>query len=322
MILLAAVSVCAQAFGPSGSGSVRVGSWNVYYKALDDPLGQAAIIKTIDTADQEHPFDFFGVVEAQGDSPAGNFSSWIQSSTALQRMTHVSGQSGYEIIALFYDAAHWKLNYSVVGEFESGRPYLIAQFLSATGTPIWVTAVHLNHYFLSYPNKIDPVIPGKVLAEALQNASDATGADIATASTVMFGDWNEFEWADFEPPYKADAVARMAPLWDGYFNGRMKDAVPPRTLSCCTKWAASDRFSTNYSEWRFEYDHVFYSDDLLPVPTPNLPTFLPYTYPGCAAACADAACTGEEPPLNTTATSQGSWHRAVHATLGRVPTVP
>ena len=65
--------------------------------------------------------------------------------------------------------------------------------------------------------------------------------------------------------YKADAVRRMKPLWEGYFNNRMKDAVPPRTLSCCTKWAASDRFSTNYSEWRFEYDHVFYSDDLMEV---------------------------------------------------------
>eukprot|EP00729_Bicosta_minor_P003142 gene3142-30983_t len=299
-------SAAVDAFGPSGS-LIRVGSWNVYYKALDDPKGQSAIIKTIDNADREQAFDMFGVVEAQGDSTAGNFTKWIQSSVALQRMKHVSGQSGYEIIALFYDGAKWKLNYSSVGEFESGRPYLVAQFLSATDSqqaPIWATVVHLNHYFLSYPDKIDTVIPvveasllehgsnptkGQVLADALKNASDATGSNVATGSAVMFGDWNE-----------------------------MKDAVTPRTISCCTKWAAADRFSTNYSEWRFEYDHVFYSDDLMVAPSITAP-FLPYTYPGCADKCADSACTGEFPPQNTTATSQGSWHRAVHATLGRGP---
>ena len=36
---------------------------------------------------------------------------------------------------------------------------------------------------------------------------------------------------------------------------------------------------------------------------------MPYEYPGLAAPCADNACTGENPPRNTTATSQGSWHR-------------
>lgn len=57
-----------------------------YYKALDDPKGQSAIIKTIDNADREQAFDMFGVVEAQGDSTAGNFTKWIQSSVALQRV--------------------------------------------------------------------------------------------------------------------------------------------------------------------------------------------------------------------------------------------
>ena len=51
---------------PASEASVRAGSWNVYYKALDDPAGQAAIIDTIDTSDAARPFDFFGVIEAQG----------------------------------------------------------------------------------------------------------------------------------------------------------------------------------------------------------------------------------------------------------------
>ena len=30
--------------------------------------------------------------------------------------------------------------------------------------PIWVVTVHLNHYFLQFQDKIDPVIPGQVMA--------------------------------------------------------------------------------------------------------------------------------------------------------------
>jgi hypothetical protein len=55
--------------------------------------GQAAIVATIDDADKERPFDFFGVVEAQGDAATGNFSSWPANSAALRRLAHVSGKS-------------------------------------------------------------------------------------------------------------------------------------------------------------------------------------------------------------------------------------
>ena len=41
----------------------------------------------------------------------------------------------------------------------------------------------------------------------------------------------------------------------------------------------------------------------------GLASLMPYAYPGTAAPCADAACTGEEPPANATAAHQGSWHR-------------
>ena len=92
--------------------------------------------------------------------------------------------------------------------------------------------------------------------------------------------------------------------------------VSPRTVSCCTKWAAGDR--DPYPEWRFEYDHIFHSSDLALAPGSNAPAFLPYDYPGVAApGCGDAFCTGENPPGNVTARSQGSWHRAVHATFER-----
>ena len=44
--LLQGTAQQAHAFGPGSSGELRVGSWNVLYKALDDAAGQAAIIKS------------------------------------------------------------------------------------------------------------------------------------------------------------------------------------------------------------------------------------------------------------------------------------
>lgn len=102
----------------------------------------------------------------------------------------------------------------------------------------------------------------------------------------------------------------MAPLWDGYFRGGAADAAVNHTVTCCSKWAAADRHSTPYKEWEFEYDHVFLAGRVKPDPAAATPVRpLPYRYPGTATPCADAACTGEDPPANTTATHQGSWHR-------------
>jgi hypothetical protein len=52
-----------------------------------------------------------------------------------------------------------------------------------------------------YPDKIDPVYPGVVMTEAFKNASAATGSDIAKGSVLMFGDFNEFEWASTAAPF-------------------------------------------------------------------------------------------------------------------------
>ena len=45
-------------------------------------------------------------------------------------------------------------------------------------------------------------------------------------------------------------------------------------------------------EWSFEYDHIFATRDHIRVTEPA--ALIPYQYPGAAAPCADAACTGEE----------------------------
>lgn len=310
--------------GPSrvnAVGGFRIGSWNVLYKALDDVHGLKAITDTIDTADKTAPFSIFGVVEAQGDSPAGALETWSKGSSMLNRLSHVAGTSGYEKIALFYDAERWTVGYNQTFEFEPGRPFLLAQLKAAASASVtsegegpaelWVMLVHLNHYFITYPNQIDPVVPGAVMAAAFENASKVTGTDISKASVAILGDFNEYEWADLAQPFRKDAIRRMSPLWTQYFNGRMADAVPPKTVSCCTKWCAADDKSR--TEWLFEYDHIFFSDDLLSSPAGA--TFLPYSYPGVTGGCADPACTGDLPPGNTTAMYQGSWHRAVHTVL-------
>jgi len=329
---------------------LRVMSWNVYWKALDDAHGQAAIVNAIDSADQsgDVKYSFAAIIEASGDTPAGNVANWSQSSATLSAMKSVAYRSGYEDVAIFFDAARWELiGEPFGGAFETGRPFLLAQFAekqtqAKTGEPsslaqkkgtkqravtnastvktVWVLAVHLNHFFLN-PPALDPVEPGKVLASFLANVSSATGVSLAADDVplLMMGDWNEYMWADFPQPYRATAATDMFHLWVGYLLGKMSDAVPPRTTSCCTKWSRADRATR--SEWIFQYDHIFFSHSALQL-TPSgwnasgaTAPFLPYVYPGTAATCADPACTGQDPPKNQSTVMQGSWHRGVEATF-------
>ena len=48
---------------------LRVMSWNVYWKALDDAHGQAAIVNAIDSADQsgDVKYSFAAIIEASGE---------------------------------------------------------------------------------------------------------------------------------------------------------------------------------------------------------------------------------------------------------------
>lgn len=94
-------------------------------------------------------------------------------------------------------------------------------------------------------------------------------------------------------------------LWDTLLQGAATDVVTKHAITCCTKWSVGDRFTTNYTEWSFEYDHIFATSKLVA----SGAHLIPYTYPGTAKRCVDAACTGEDPPANVTALHQGSWHR-------------
>ena len=57
-----------------------------------------------------------------------------------------------------------------------------------------------------------------------------------------------FAYLQFSHDMTSDAEKKMQPLWQGYFQGRMQDAVPPRTVSCCTKWAKDDRGTSGQPE--------------------------------------------------------------------------
>ena len=49
--------------------ALRVASWNVYYRALDDAFGSRAIVEAIDAANSaiaHRPFSFVSIIEASG----------------------------------------------------------------------------------------------------------------------------------------------------------------------------------------------------------------------------------------------------------------
>ena len=291
---------------------LHFGEWNVYWAALDDPNGRAAIVSAIDSSGSVHPYDFFTIVEAAGDTQDGALPLWSSKSTCLSKLKQIATTSKHETLALFYDASKWVLTYNSSGYFDPGRPWLLTHFTAlGSGASLWVVSVHLPHFLDTASD------PGTVLADALRAAAATNG--LMTTNVVLAGDWNEFEWEDnpcVQPLYPSDcrarAKSRMAALWNGYFRGDARDLVLNHTISCCTKWATADRHSTNYTEWRFEYDHVFATSTIqLPPPkvAANPVVLIPYVYPGTSAPCTDPACTGENPPQNVTATSQGSWHR-------------
>ena len=107
----AAASNATAAAGVSTAGvstagvSARLGSWNLYYKALDDPLGRAAILATLDAVGSGGSggglFDFLATVEAAGDTSAGSFPAWAAGSKALGALTPLSTKSGYEALGLW-----------------------------------------------------------------------------------------------------------------------------------------------------------------------------------------------------------------------------
>lgn len=325
----------------AASVSVSLASWNVYYKALDDPHGRAAIVSAIDAAGA---LDFVAVIEAAGDSPDGALAAWSNASNTLSGMRSLTTVSRYETLALFFDDARWTPGHVSAGSFDVGRPYLLAPFSSRAQPQVvvWVFAVHLPHF-------LDTTVdPGAIMAQALRNAT-AFPPFVEPTNVVLAGDWNEFQWEDNpcpQPIYphncRALAAQRMSALWDGYFAGQASDHVPEHSVTCCTKWVPADRGTTDYVEWRFEcaaasprpsphpvtsascttaishpgcgrYDHIFVAGNLSGPPA----TELAYAYPGVAQACSDPYCTGEDPPGNVTALYQGSWHRgwAVNLTV-------
>lgn len=310
----------------AGLGSdVRVGHWNVYWKALGDPAGRQAITTAIDTAAAISPFDFFSINEAAGPSGDDNasFPEWLGGSTAFgptAGMQHMHGVSGHETIALLYQSRTWRPIWSTNGEFEKGRPYILAAFESLTGDgrKIFVLSAHTPHY--PQTNSF----PGQELASALLAGASATGSVVADVPLLIMGDFNEFGECSLPPDVKCTSIPEtvlgplakwspfwyhatswaMAPLWN---LTAIADAVPFNTTTCCTKW------HEEAADWRHHFDHIYYSSRHLGVAVQ--PTFIPYTYPALSVQCETPACTGDSPPGGVKPEAQGSWHRGWQASF-------
>jgi len=216
----------------ASAATIKIGEWNVYYAALDDQYGRRALVNAIDA---QGNFDFFTVIEAQGDSPQGRLEAWSNASRSLRSMQFVSGSSRFERIAIFYDAARWTSSHTVNGSFEVGRPWLLSKFESTrTGEEaIWVMAVHLPHFLAA------PGVPGTSDIGAISVAALKAAGASPTDAMIFSGDFNEFQWEDnpcMQPIYpkdcRAQAKKRMSALWDTYLRGSARDLITNHTLTC------------------------------------------------------------------------------------------
>ena len=95
---------CASAIDNSTIASTfRAASWNVYYKALDDSFGSAAIASSIDKANDLAPFDFVGVVEAGGDVLAGIINPKNQQIRQVRQAARAQSAEDAEMCTMIFE---------------------------------------------------------------------------------------------------------------------------------------------------------------------------------------------------------------------------
>lgn len=306
-----------------GMRPIRVGHWNLYWKALDNTAGREAVLAGIDAAThQGGSFDFFSMLEASGSSSP--FPGWMQTSTTLKEdgpMKYLHGRSFHETIVLLYRAETWQPVWHRVGEFEAGRPFLLGLFKLRTsgaerrhaepyicGDAIWVVTAHLPHAS-GRPRRQLKI--GAVLAAALAKGSMITGCDASAMPTIIAGDFNEFGECSLPPRVQCReegfrvAARSMLPLWEYFGSGNVADAADSTSPTCCTKWHEAMK-----NDWFHHYDHLYFSSMFLNVSKPA--TFIPYSYPG-SGSCSSDACSGAL--RGDAPASQGSWHRGWQVTF-------
>lgn len=313
-----------------GSQSIRIGHWNVYWKALNYIAGQEAVTVGIDAAVQHGgPFDFFSLLEASGSSPSSAFPGWVERSETFKRdglMKYLHGKSFHETIALFYRASHWEPIWSEVNQFARGRPFITALFKNRNASTerdgsgfgpcanaVWVVAAHLPHFTSRYGKP--PPTTGAHMAGVLTKGASITGCEASAMPTIIVGDFNEFGECSVPPNHAArvhcrepgfyKAAKTLLPLWDYFGGAGVADAADATSATCCTKWHENVR-----NDWWHHYDHMYYTKAFLNV-SKNA-SFIPYAYPGIPS-CTGIACTG--PFHGAPPRSQGSWHRGWQATF-------
>jgi len=301
-----AVALGLGSAGAVGAVDAKVGHWNVYWKALGDPLGRSALVQSLDAAAASRPFDFFSLVEAAGNTPEAHFPTWLEASKAFGRaagMHSVTSVSGFETVALLYHGPSWELLASNAGDMGWGRPYILGLFRRQNGLDfVWVMSAHTPHLGTR---------PGEPLASAFRDVASRSNRSALTDPFVIMGDFNEFGECSLPPelectnPWYKSAAEGIRPLWDYFGVGSVSAAVAYDVTTCCTKW------KEGIPDWHHHFDKVYYSPKRLSVLSP--PERLAYTYPGIAGACGTAACTGDSPPGGVAPTAQGSWHRGWQA---------
>ena len=293
---------------------ITIGMWNVFWQALDDPLGQQAVS---DALNNGGAFDAFAILEAAGS--IAHHPAWVKASASrfvriMGADAYVSGRSGHEQIAIWYRSTAWTLRWHALGEFEPGRPHLLVLLeRKSDEAQVWMMAVHLPH--AGYPGEPHPPV-GHRISQAI-SAGLAANPSATADNLIILGDFNEFGECDASGRCSSesfrDARSAFAPMYSDW--PRLVDVTPFNLTTCCTKWHWEGA-----PDWRHHFDHIWTS-----LKADRPPELMPYSYPGRQAdgldrpACANAACTGDWPPggrgNGKMLLAHGTWHRGLKVQL-------
>jgi hypothetical protein len=169
--------IAAPVITPNG---LKVLTYNVYFVAMADAIRRKNITDFInfvgsgkDPQGAGHGLDFICIQEAANVEAIADVLT-----TSMQGIITTSGK---ENIATYYDSSKYKPIYSIVGEFESGRPFQINIYSINDNTYVTVINLHAGHGY--NVARIETAIDTKI-------ATSTWTDTIRNSRIIVMGDFN------------------------------------------------------------------------------------------------------------------------------------